>query len=107
MVRYFNSFSRFPVGDDYLGSSQAFPQSLGSLLQQIVARPEALYEGDNLRVVAIAMGNDAGGVARGAVIGAHSGFRGTTRFNVGIGKFPLFRGEVKACLLCKCHYLII
>ena len=60
MVRYFDPFSCFPVGGDYFGGVQAVPQSLSGLLQQVVAGPEALYKGDNLRVMQIAMGYDPG-----------------------------------------------
>ena len=35
-------------------------QSLGRLLQQVVLGPEALYRGDNLRFMAVAMGDDPG-----------------------------------------------
>jgi len=48
-----------------------------------------------------------GRVPIGAVVGTESGFRGTTRFDVGVSKLSLFGGEVKTCFLCECHYLII
>jgi len=90
VVGYFHSFSRSPVCDDYFGSSQAFP-----LLQQIVAGPEAIYEGDNLWFTQIAMGHDPGGVARGAVVGHHGGFwAAAARFDVVLDECLLFRCEL-------------
>jgi len=97
VVRYFHSFSRFSVSDDYLGSSQAFPQSLERSLDEVVLRPEALYTGDNLRVMAIAMGDDPGGGTRGAVIGSHGRFwAAAASFDVVLDKRPLLGSEVKS-----------
>ncbi len=95
MVREFATFPCFPVDDDPVSRLQALTQSLEGSLEEVVLRPEALYEGDNLWVVAIAMGHDPGGVASGAVIGSHGSVRGAARFDVVLDKCSLLGSEVK------------
>ncbi len=94
MVREFDTFSCSLVCGDYFGSSQAFPQGSGGLLQQVVIRREAIYEGDNLWFTQIAMGDDPGGVARGAVVGPHGSSWGAAGLNVVLDKCSLLRREL-------------
>ncbi len=94
MVREFATLSCFPVDNDRLSCFQALGESLDGSLEEVVLRPETLYKRDNLWVMAIAMGHDPGGVARGAVVGPHGGFRGAARFDVVLDKIPLFGREV-------------
>jgi len=89
VVREFATFPCFPVDDDPVSRLQALTQSLEGSLEEVVLRPEALYKGDNLRVMAVAMGHDPGGVASGAVIGAHGSFWGTACFDVVLNKLSL------------------
>jgi len=96
VVREFDTFSCFPVDDDYFGGFQAFPQGSEGPLDEVVLRPETLYAGIDFGVMAIAMGHDPGGVAGGAVIGTHSCFWGTARFDVVLDKLSLFRRKVRA-----------
>ncbi len=76
---------------------QALGQSLDRAPEEVVLRPETLYTGDNLRVMAVAMGDDPGGVARGAVVGPHGRFWGVAVvLDVIEDKVPLFGREVRA-----------
>ncbi len=95
MVREFATFPCFPVDDDPLSRLQALTQSLDGSLDKVVLRPETLYAGDNLRVMAIAVGDDPSRVARGAVVGTHSSFRAAAAcFDVVLDKVPLFGREL-------------
>jgi len=93
VVREFATFSCLLVDNSRF---QALGESLDGALEEVVLRPETLYTGDDLWVVAVAMGHDPGGVASGAVIGAHSGFRSTAGLDVVLDKFSLFRSKVRA-----------
>jgi len=87
MVREFATFSCLLVDNSRF---QTLGESLDGSLEEVVLRPETLYTGDNLWVVAVAMGHDPGGVARGAVIGPHGGFRAAAaRFDVVLDKCSL------------------
>ena len=103
MVREFATFPCFPVDDDPVSRLQALTQSLEGSLEEVVLRPKGFYVGNDFGVMAIAMGHDPGGVASGAVIGAHGSFWGTACFDVVLDKCSLFGGEVKtyisSCLL--------
>ena len=94
MVREFATLPCFPVDDDYFGGFQAFPQGSDGALEEVVLRPEAIYIGDDFRVVAIAMGNDTSGVARGAVVGMHGSFWGAAGLDIVLDKCSLFRGKL-------------
>jgi len=100
-----NNFTPF-VGDHLIGF-ESLTQGFHSLIYKCFAQDLLLHVSPNLGVVAGLVTHHTGRVSAGAVVGTQSGFRGTTRFNVGIGKSLLFGGEVKACCLCECHYLII
>jgi len=91
VVREFATFPCFPVDDDPVSRLQALTQSLEGSLEEVVLRPKGFYVGNDFRVVAIAMGHDPGGVASGAVIGAHGSFRGAARFDVVLDKCSLLR----------------
>jgi len=103
VVREFATLSCFPVDNDRLSCFQALGESLDGSLEEVVLRPETLYAGIDFGVMAIAVGDDPGGVARGAVIGAHGSFRGAAGLNVVLDKCSLLGGEVKtyisSCLL--------
>ena len=95
MVRYFDSFSCFPVGDDYFGSLQTFPQGSDGSLDEVVLSPKGFYVGNDFGFMSIAMGDDPGGVARGAGVGHHGRFwSAAARLDVVLDKVPLFGSEV-------------